>query len=108
MISEITTCDECGNEIPLPNGARQARVMYYPARGAGIGDAFDPHDLCVDCDARLVAAMPKFANALRLVQPVPPTDPAVVTPPALDSVTAEELLTLLAAKLGVQIVKTDG
>jgi len=101
---EMLLCDKCGGEIGA--GVDAARVTLEAPHGPEIGSAADHHDFCPACWGELCKWFPKAREAERLVKPVPTTTPAPQTPPALDSVSPEGLLKLLAEKLGVKVVET--
>lgn len=102
---ESKICDVCHATIDASDGATPTRIYVQPKCPPTVGIARDEHDLCDECTEKLYAAFPKFEEALRLVRPVPVPAPAPQAP-ELDTVSAEGLLEILAAKLGVKVKRT--
>jgi hypothetical protein len=99
-------CDACDSEMALAEGEQPATVLVYAKTPAGIGKAFDQHELCAACWQKICTTFPKFKDAERLVQPAPIVDPPKQLPSEMDTWSPEQVLMALAKKLGVQVKPT--
>lgn len=106
-IKTVCECDTCDAVIDVTEGNHPACINASAPTPTGIGKQSEESHLCNTCWEKLCALFPRFKEAERFTQPVPVPEPVPSMPPHLDTVSAEELLVVLATKLGVKVKKTD-